>query len=227
MYHYIFKLIVVGNNNVGKSSIVKSFTNHDFRKEYHSTIGIDFSSKIIQLKRRKRDNDNITDIENQFPVKLQIWDTAGSERFTSIVRNYYRNCLGIFIVFDVTDRKSFNKVQSWYEDVITYSNKEIHELSIVLIGNKSDLEIKRVVSYEEAIELASHLKIHYIEVSAKYNINIPDMFQYVSNDLFSKIENHQIQLDDSIKPNMKFLELKEQPSVSHFRKLTGNCCVIS
>lgn len=212
MYEYNFKLIVVGNNNVGKSSIVQVFNNNEFSSKYNSTIGIDFSSKVITV-----DDTNI---------KLQIWDTAGSERFNSIVKNYYRDCLGVAIVFDVSDRTSFDRVTALYKDAIRNTDCESQELTIILVGNKCDIIKNRVVTYDEAKEMADLLHIRYMEASAKCNINIVDIFQYIGNTLFDKIKNNQIRLNDSIKISMSTLKLSETSS-NKSSIFNNDCCAIS
>ena len=210
MFKYIFKLIIIGNNNVGKSSIIKSFNNDYFDQKYHSTIGIDFASKIIKL-------------EDNTVVKLQIWDTAGTERFKSIVRNYYRGCIGGIIVFDVTNRQSFDNVIMWYNDLLMHTNKKAGELTILLVGNKNDLE-KRVISQSEASNLAYDLKIPYLETSAKLNENIDEIFYTVSDNIYEKIKNNEVFVEEH-KIFNKF-QIKESNSSSRLKNIT-KCCVIS
>jgi len=210
MFKYIFKLIIIGNNSVGKSSIVKAFNGDYFDHQYHSTIGIDFASKILTLS-------------DDTPVKLQIWDTAGTERFRCIVRNYYRDCIGGIIVFDITSRTSFENVKPWYDDLLKYTNKNPGELTSVLVGNKNDLD-NRVVSETEANTLASDLGMSYIETSAKLNTNITNLFHLVSDNIYNKIINDDIEMDDSIMINR--FNIAESTSTSRFRKF-ASCCVIS
>ena len=210
MFKYIFKLIIIGNNSVGKSSIVKSLNGDYFDCQYHSTIGIDFASKILTLS-------------DDAPVKLQIWDTAGTERFRCIVRNYYRDCIGGIIVFDITCRRSFGNVKSWYVDLLEHTNKTPGELTIVLVGNKNDLD-NRVVSEEEAESLASELGMSYIETSAKLNTNITNLFHLVSENIYNKIINDEMEVDESVMINR--FNIAESTSTSRFRKL-ASCCVIS
>ena len=210
MFKYIFKLIIIGNNSVGKSSVVKSFDGGYFNHQYHSTIGIDFASKIVTL------NDNT-------PVKLQIWDTAGTERFRCIVRNYYRDCIGGIIVFDITDRKSFENVKTWHNDLLKYTNKNIDQVTILLVGNKNDLD-NRIVNEIEANELARELGMFYIETSAKLNTNITDLFHLISENIYKKILNNELDIDVHIALNN--FKISENTSTSRLRKLT-NCCVIS
>ena len=210
MFEYIFKLIIIGNNSVGKSSVVKAFNGDYFDCKYHSTIGIDFASKIVTLSE---------DTE----VKLQIWDTAGTERFRCIVQNYYRDCIGGIIVFDITSRRSFGNIKSWHNDLLEHTNKNPGELTIVLVGNKNDLD-NRAVSEEEAELLASELGISYIETSAKLSTNIYNLFHLITENIYNKIINNEIDVDETIM--VKKFKIAKSISTSRFRMLTG-CCVIS
>uniref|UniRef100_A0A183T321 Ras-related protein Rab-14 n=1 Tax=Schistocephalus solidus TaxID=70667 RepID=A0A183T321_SCHSO len=135
-YSYIFKYIIVGDMGVGKS----------FFPDCPHTIGVEFGTRIIELNDQK--------------VKLQIWDTAGQERFRAVTRSYYRGAAGTLLVYDVTRRSTFNHIQIWLSDArrLTSANTVI-----MLIGNKSDLEDQRDVSYEEAKALADENSLMFVE----------------------------------------------------------------
>lgn len=169
-YDYLFKILLIGNVSVGKSSIFAKFTDNKYSELCIPTIGVDF-----KIKRFKLNNKNI---------KLQIWDTAGQDRFKSVTSSYYRGSHGIIIVFDVTNRYSFNDIQSWLNQIYKYSINT----SIILIGNKIDLENERQVSYEEAKEYADSLQIPYLEVSVKNDKSICNIFKLLSEELIKKIE---------------------------------------
>lgn len=212
-YNYIFKIIVVGNNNVGKSSIIRTFEDGFYDSTYHSTIGIDFSIKILQL-------------ENTC-VKLQIWDTAGSERFRSIVNNYYRDCIGIFIVFDKTNRKSFESVTSWYENALEHVTHTPEELTFVLVGNKNDLQPQQV-SEAEIEELAKNLNMTYFDASAQTRYNIDEMFMNMAEKIYEKVENNIVFLEPEHKKITPFHIVDRSPSISSvsLKRHMGKCCVI-
>ena len=135
-YDYLFKVIVIGSIYSGKSALTERITSDRFITIYNNTIGVDFSSLL-------------TTINNKDRVKIHIWDTAGNESFGPIIKSYYKGIAGAMIVFDVTNRESFNKVNYWYNELIEngdYDNK----LPILLVGNKIDLKNKKVISKEEA-----------------------------------------------------------------------------
>ena len=136
-----------------------------------SSIGVDFKSKDIIVDNKK--------------VKLQLWDTAGHERFRTITTSYYRGAHGIAIVFDLSDRQTFEHVERWLEEINKYAKENVMRF---LIGNKSDLVDKREVSYEEVRVLANKLNIYYVETSAKNNINISDFFRVATKDYLDKYD---------------------------------------
>ena len=136
-----------------------------------SSIGVDFKAKDIIVNNKK--------------VKLQLWDTAGHERFRTITTSYYRGAHGIATVFDLTDRDSFEHVEKWLGEINKYAKENVMRF---LIGNKSDLVDKRVVKYEEVRALANKLKIYYVETSAKNNINISDFFEKATQEYLNKYD---------------------------------------
>jgi Ras-related protein Rab-1A len=169
--NYIFKLLLIGDSGVGKSSIMLQYVDQTFTDTHVSTIGVDF--KII------------TSTVNDKICKLQIWDTAGQERFKTITSSYYRGAHGIIVVYDTTNRESYDNVKIWLE--------EAHRLvsgdpNFILIGNKSDLSEKRKVSKEEAEEFATDNSIAFIETSAKTNVNVSNLFETLCVDMFRKKE---------------------------------------
>jgi len=147
------------------------YTKNEFSAEMVSSIGVDFKSKDMTIGDKR--------------VKLQIWDTAGHEKFRTITTSYYRGAHGIVIVFDLTDRKSFDSVKRWMEEINKYARENVMRF---LIGNKSDLVDKREVKYEEASALANGLNIYYVETSAKNNINISDFFKIATKEYMNKYD---------------------------------------
>ena len=147
---YQFKYIIIGDAAVGKSCIMLNFLDKRFRPEHDLTIGVEFGSKIVEIK----------DIK----VKLQIWDTAGSESFKSITRSYYRSAAGCLLVFDITRRESFANLTEWLNEARFNGNSS---MSIILVGNKSDLEDQRVISYEEGLRFAKDNGMNYLESNSK------------------------------------------------------------
>jgi Ras-related protein Rab-1A len=161
----------LGDAGVGKSSIILRYTKNEFNSQMVSSIGVDFKAKDIIVNNKK--------------VKLQLWDTAGHERFRTITTSYYRGAHGIATVFDLTNRESFEHVEKWLEEINKYAKENVMRF---LIGNKSDLVNERQVSYEEVRALANKLNIYYVETSAKNNVNISDFFQIATKDYLNKYD---------------------------------------
>ena len=136
------------------------FGTHPFRNSYISTIGVDFKIQSVKL------DENTT-------VKMQIWDTAGQERFRTITSSYYRGAHGIMVVYDVTDRESFDNVRHWLEEIDTNSGPNVERL---LVGNKCDLAAKRMVTHDQGQEFADSIGVRFIETSALASINVDEAF---------------------------------------------------
>jgi len=182
-YDYIFKIIIIGNNGVGKSSILRSFDNEYFMSNYTSTIGVDFMSKVITLKDYTR-------------IKFQMWDTAGTERFRCIVRNYYRDCVGVIIIYDKTKPNTFHDIQKWYEDLLKNTNIPQELLSIVIVGNKIDLTEEIKVGQANIIDYIDTHNIAYIETSAKHRTNIDELFSLMGEIIYKKVQDEKDKIID-------------------------------
>ncbi|XP_076237652.1 ras-related protein Rab-18 isoform X1 [Calliopsis andreniformis] len=146
----VLKLLMIGESNVGKSSIILRFTEDEFYEKMQSTVGMDYKTKQITI-------DGNT-------VKLAIWDTAGQERFRTLTPSYYRDGQGAILVYDVTDRVTFMKLETWLNELNTYCNKT--DIVKMVVGNKIDLP-NREVSTEEGLQFARRHQSLYIESSAK------------------------------------------------------------
>ena len=189
---YIIKLLTLGDTNVGKTSVVLRFSDDKYNDNQLSTIGVDFRTKYMKLG------------ENS--VKVLIWDTAGQERFKNIAKQYYRGANGVLLIYDVCKRKSLEKIGFWLEELKTYNN--IDELCIYLVGNKIDLEGKRVITKEEGQKYAEDNQINYFEVSAKTGEGIHDLFNDIIKGSIDKLnidDKDQIfaQLDNKTKKRKK------------------------
>ena len=158
-YDYLFKVLLLGDSGVGKSSLILRYTEETFNSKLVNSIGVDF-------KMKKKEVDGKV-------IKVQIWDTAGHERFRSITYSYYRGANAIIIVFDLSDKKSFISITEWLKQIEKHANENVFKF---LVGNKSDLEEGRKVTYEEAKQYADEHELPYIETSAKEGININELF---------------------------------------------------
>jgi len=158
-YDYLFKLLLIGDSGVGKSCLLLRFADDTYTESYISTIGVDFKIRTVELDGKT--------------IKLQIWDTAGQERFRTITSSYYRGAHGIIIVYDITDVESFSNVRQWLFEIDRFASEQVNKL---LVGNKSDLTNKRVVTTETAKEFAQTLDIPFLETSAKNSTNVEEAF---------------------------------------------------
>jgi Ras-related protein Rab-1A len=162
-YDYLYKVILIGDSAVGKSSILCQYADKEFSDSHISTIGVDFKIATIKVGSKK--------------VKLQIWDTAGQERFKTIINSFFRGIQGVFLVFDITNKSTFDNLSYWEGELNRfYPGESLSKKTIFVIGNKIDLEEKRSVSYDEANEYAKSIGARYFETSAKENIRISDIF---------------------------------------------------
>ncbi|KAK7467431.1 GTPase Ryh1 [Stygiomarasmius scandens] len=160
------KIVLLGDQSVGKTSLITRFMYDTFDNTYQATIGIDFLSKTMYLEDRT--------------VRLQLWDTAGQERFRSLIPSYIRDSSVAIVVFDITNRQSFLSTTKWIDDV---RSERGHDVIIVLVGNKADLSDKRQVTLEEATNMATGLNIMFMETSAKAGHNVKSLFKKIAMSL--------------------------------------------
>lgn len=161
-----FKLVLLGDSAVGKSSLVLRFVKKQFFEYQESTIGAAFLTQTVQL------NDSI--------VKFEIWDTAGQERYHSLAPMYYRGAAAAIVVYDITNRQSFVRAKSWVKELQRQGNPNI---VIALAGNKLDLAESRQVEIEEAKSYADDNQIQFLETSAKSNHNVSEIFKNIAHTL--------------------------------------------
>jgi Ras-related protein Rab-1A len=153
------EVLLIGDSGTGKSCLLVRFADNIFSENYISTIGVDFKIKTITSEGKT--------------VKLQVWDTAGQERFRTITASYYRGSNGIILVYDITDRDSFEHVAYWMKEVDRLASPDVCR---IVVGNKSDLSDKRVVSTEEGQALANQYGVQFLETSARENSNVENAF---------------------------------------------------
>ena len=178
-YDYLLKYIIIGDEEVGKSNLLSHYINDRFTSEYQSTIGVEFRAKNVVIR-------NTT-------YRIQMWDTSGKENFRSITRAYYKNSVCALVVYDISNRNSFNNVSTWIEDCRNNSSEKIF---MVLIGNKSDLADKRQVSTEEGRELAEKYEMKFYETSAKTGENVNDIFNDSVDEIAKKMDQNYYDLEN-------------------------------
>ncbi|KAH7646340.1 RAS oncogene family member Rab10 isoform X3 [Dermatophagoides farinae] len=197
-YDLLFKLLLIGDSGVGKTCILFRFSDDAFQTTFISTIGIDFKIKTIDLKGKR--------------IKLQIWDTAGQERFHTITTSYYRGAMGIMLVYDITNAKSFDNIAKWLRNIDEHASEDVEKM---ILGNKCDMTDKRVVSRERGESIAREHGIRFLETSAKANINIDRAFLDLAEAILNKQIVGQILIDKQDKINISKPESKSP---------VGKCC---
>ncbi|KAF0554651.1 ras-domain-containing protein [Gigaspora margarita] len=158
-YDHLIKLLLIGDSGVGKSNLLLRLADDSFTSSFITTIGIDFKIRLIELDDKR--------------IKLQIWDTSGQERFRTITTAYFRGIMGIALVYDVTNERSFINIIKWLNLVEKQASEGVNK---ILIGNKCDRDEKRVIAKEQGQALANEFGIKFLEVSAKANINVEEAF---------------------------------------------------
>ena len=190
-YDLLYKIIIVGDTCVGKSNILSRYIKDVFREDSKSTVGVELGNKLLKVKGTN--------------TKLQIWDTAGQERYRSITSSYYKGSHGCFIVYDISNEQSFESVEKWFEQVQKEGSKDV---SIILVGNKCDLENERQVPKEKGEEKAKQLNIPFFETSALSNINIGDIFTEIAENIFDRTGGVKNEDDDD---DIEIINENEKP----------------
>ncbi|XP_036594572.1 ras-related protein Rab-8A [Trichosurus vulpecula] len=170
-YDYLFKLLLIGDSGVGKTCVLFRFSEDAFNSTFISTIGIDFKIRTIELDGKR--------------IKLQIWDTAGQERFRTITTAYYRGAMGIMLVYDITNEKSFDNIRNWIRNIEEHASADVEKM---ILGNKCDVNERRQVSKERGEKLALDYGIKFMETSAKANINVESAFFTLARDIKAKMD---------------------------------------
>ena len=189
-HKYLFRIFLLGDAGVGKTSLLTRFCDNSFKENYNNTIGVDF--RLISLKYKNTIS------------KIHIWDTAGQERFRSLALNYINKSHGFVFMYDVCDKKSFENVTNWINLALEKNNKSICNF---LIGNKVDKEDRREVSQNEGEQLAKQNNLYFLETSAKTDENVQKIFYYFTFKLIQYFHKNQYVEDDKIELTNKTEEI--------------------
>jgi len=217
VWHYVLKFIITGDAAVGKSSLLVRLTDQRFLANPDPTLGVEFGSKLITIP------------EENKVVKLQCWDTAGTESFRSITRSYYRGAAGCLLVYDVTSRQSFTNARTWLADVREHADPH---LTCILVGNKLDLcsedgasapgRRTREVPTDEAELWAKEEGLLFVEASAKSGHNVETAFEEATRDILDKIRRGVF--DDDRSPGVKLSRPTNNSLALEAETSSSRCC---
>lgn len=185
-----YKILLLGNSSVGKTSILLRFSEDTFTEKYLVTVGLNYRVKKLV-------------VEDGQSVKMQIWDTSGEEKFKAIAKNFYRGAHGVLLVYDITNEPSFKAVRGWIEQINENVGNDSNVL--VLLGNKCDDNENRKISKEQGEEIAKMYNIPFFETSAKENSNINEVFIFIANQIHKKplAKNNNTAIDKKKKKKKK------------------------
>ncbi len=190
-YDLTLKLLVVGDSSVGKTNFVMRLINNEFSKNYMTTSGIDLKTTDIEIKNKK--------------IHIQLWDTAGQEKYKAITKNLFLKVMGALIIYDITNEASYNNLKSWVKLIKEECGKH---MQLIILGNKSDLDAQRKISKDEAINYAKEQKIDYIETSSKTGENVKKAVTMICENI---LENKELNDSSSfVLDNSSFLTDKRK-----------------
>ncbi|KAM9854920.1 ras-related protein Rab-8B [Aulostomus maculatus] len=192
-YDYLFKLLLIGDSGVGKTCLLFRFSEDSFNTTFISTIGIDFKIRTIELDGKR--------------VKLQIWDTAGQERFRTITTAYYRGAMGIMLVYDICNEKSFENIKNWIRNIEEHASSDVEKM---ILGNKCDMTDRRQVSKDRGEKLAIDYGVKFLETSAKSSLNVEEAFYTMGRDILHNLSSKTT--DNNAGGSGKPIQLTEKKS---------------
>ena len=204
-----FKMVIVGNSGVGKTNLVKRFIYDTFSKDSKATVGVEFLYKSFVI--------------NNKIFKVELWDTAGQERYKSMTSAYYKAARGGLVVFDVTNQKSFDDVETWCKEVREKAPKSV---CIMVIGNKSDLADQRVVTMEQATEKAKMLEAAVMETSALDSTNVREAFYHMLKEMYVRVKDalEAAPSEESQNPSGEVAPSGTKLETTNTEKEKGGCC---
>ena len=178
-YEMMFKVVLVGDSFVGKTNIMSKYLKNEFHEDSKATVGVEFGSRQFNIEGHS--------------IKAQVWDTAGQERYKAITSAYYKGAKGAFVVYDITRKGSFESVERWVNDLLSSGDKKI---TILLIGNKCDLEEQRQITKEQGEEKAAKLELAFLETSAFSGQNLDKAFEMIVNEIYKKFHEEMLAEND-------------------------------
>ena len=181
-YEYLIKILIVGDSTVGKTNFIKKYVENKFNESYFASTGIDLITTSIKIEGKS--------------FKIQIWDTAGQEKYRAMTKNLFLKTQGIVIIFDISNETSFINLKSWMNDIKEECSADI---PMILVGNKLDLEDRRIIDKERAMEFAKNEKLEYIETSSKTGENINKALSLIIEKIYQRADsnsNFSFTLDD-------------------------------
>eukprot|EP01091_Cochliopodium_minus_P005992 TRINITY_DN1587_c0_g1_i4.p1 TRINITY_DN1587_c0_g1~~TRINITY_DN1587_c0_g1_i4.p1 ORF type:complete len:214 (+),score=52.51 TRINITY_DN1587_c0_g1_i4:20-661(+) len=207
----IYKIVILGDSGVGKTSILSKYSRDEFNMDTKSTVGVEIATRNILV-------DNVS-------ITAQIWDTAGQERYRAITKVYYRGVRGALLVYDITQKSSFESIENWLKDLKEGNNTPQEELVIMIIGNKSDLNSAREVTTSEAKKFAENKGLFFFETSASDSSNVQEAFQKIVSEIYLQ----SIQSKNKLKNKKKeeIVDNDSKPVVLEEKKVVvpkATCC---
>ncbi|KAI4333163.1 hypothetical protein L6164_018003 [Bauhinia variegata] len=213
---YMFKVVMIGDPSVGKTQLLSRFAKDEFKINSRATIGVEFQSKTVVIDHKT--------------IKAQIWDTAGQERYQAITSAYYRGATGAMLVYDISKRRTFDDVEKWLNELRRYADNHV---TMMLIGNKTDLQSLREVPTEEAKELAQREDLFFMETSALDSTNVDSAFLAVLSQIYRSVTHrnvlppyedwNNIILGKGIPINPQLPERQEENG-SRPKRMFNHCC---
>ena len=203
---YKFKIVIVGDTGVGKTGLVRRFIQNTFSKNTKATVGVEFISNNYKI--------------NNKIIKIEIWDTAGQERYRSLTSSYYKGAKGAMIVYDVTNKTSFENIDKWYTDMKDATEKDI---TVLMIGNKTDLTDKIVISSQVSKDKAFTLNIPVLETSALNASNVKEAFYLLIKEVYTNFNKNQKKEEGSSSKNIK-KSLDSGIQLNTGKKKKKKCC---
>ena len=198
------KIVVVGDSGVGKTNLIKRFISNEFSENFKATIGVEFMSKTYRI--------------NKHLFKVEIWDTAGQERYKSITAVYYKGAKGALVVYDTTDKSTFDNIDKWMLEIKDKTSKDI---KLMIVGNKIDLKDEREVKNEEAMKKAESLRIPLMEASALDSTNVKEVFYDLLKEIYKDMKDNLNNPENKYQNEKKGIDLNTN---INSEKKKSKCC---